>query len=143
MITLEKKDHHSEQNMGGGCLQMRSALAEVRIKCNFPIHIKGINQNGEHYDEIALVENLSRRGLCIRTYQPLMPGTIFIMNNSVNDQNAIGIFQVIWTKSIGDNLKLMGAQLLGDDYSWWKFLSDDVVILTAPNLIRTSMANVA
>src|SRR4051812_20841730 len=88
----------------------RHALQHARIACAFPITIKGFNINGLRYDELALVENISQRGLCFRTGQKLIPGCVLTIYASEEERNPIANFEVVWVGQSQDKVRNIGAQ---------------------------------
>jgi hypothetical protein len=113
-------------------------VLQTRLACSFPVTIKGFNLMGERYDEIALVENISRRGLCFKTGQALIPGTVFTLYKPEEERDPIAIFEVAWVKQQDSRIRLVGSQLLGDNFSWLRYLIEDVVLLQAPIIIRNN-----
>lgn len=116
----------------------QSAKVQTRIACNFPIMIKGFNALGERYEELALVENISRRGICFRSGQILIPGMLLTIYRSAEDHTAIAFCEVVWASSAKDKFKRIGAQLLGDNNNWMDYLSHDLVLLQEPTVTRPS-----
>src|SRR5438552_14437417 len=90
----------------------RQAANQLRLQCAFPVNIKGFNLLGENYNEIALVKNITQNGLCIRTFQELVPGSIFTLYKMDHELDTVGIFQVVWSKQWNDRIRELGAQLL-------------------------------
>ncbi|MEW6735783.1 MAG: hypothetical protein AB1489_31110 [Acidobacteriota bacterium] len=108
-----------------------------RLRCSFPIIIKGCNILGQHYDELALVEDIGRRGLCFRTNQALIPGSICTLYKTEDDLDPIATCEIVWARPWDIGIKKVGAQLVGDNLSWVRFLVRDIVVLptsrTSPN----------
>lgn len=106
----------------------------IRVTCSFPVIIKGFNLLGEHYDELALVEDIGYRGLCFRTTQDLTSGLVFTLYNTTDDsdpiKNFISSFKVVWVKQHEHKVRKIGAELIGNNYSWLNYLINDTVILS-------------
>src|SRR2546421_699611 len=92
-------------------------VVRTRVKCSFPVVIKGFNRFGERYDEIALVEDIGWRGLCFRTAQSLLPGSIITLYHSEDELDPVGNFEVVWAKSSDSNILTIGLEIIGDNAS--------------------------
>ena len=129
----------SEKNLTssiGNILQSGHAAARARIKCSFPVMIKGINALGEHYNQLAIVLDVGRRGLCFKVGQTLIPGSIFTLYRTDDEVDPVATFEVVWEKSCNDRIRKIGAQLVGDNHSWLHYLSFDLVILPGATVTR-------
>jgi hypothetical protein len=132
MLRLEKRGYYRVNENGMGFPE----IIQTRLACSFPIIIKGFNIMGERYEELALVENISQRGLCFKTGQPLTPGSILTVYKTEDELEPVAIFEVSWISQCDERARKAGAQLLGDNSTWIKYLIQDVVLLEAAIKIR-------
>jgi hypothetical protein len=112
---------------------------ETRMKCSFPITIKGFNAQGEHYEELALIEDVGWRGVCLRTDEAVIPGSIFTVYKTEDDLDPLATFEVVWTDQYDGKIRKAGAQLIGDNGAWLQYLVRDIVILPEIVITRTNM----
>jgi hypothetical protein len=118
-------------------------LFRIRLNCSFPIVIKGFNTRGEHYEEVALVENIGWRGLCFRTDQALIPGSIITLYNTEDELDPIAILEVIWAASYDGKIKRVGAQVVGENCSWLRYLVLHAQIPAGSRIITRGRSNIS
>jgi hypothetical protein len=121
----------------GGFLLSDQLAARARIRCAFPVTIRGISAFGEHYDQIAMILDIGRRGLCLKAAQILIPGSIFNLYKTDDEMDTVATFEVIWTQTCKDKTRNVGAQLVGDNHAWLRYLTNDVVILPGAKIVRS------
>lgn len=120
-------------------IDCRESLPHTRLSCTHPFIIKGFNAQGEHYDELALSENISRRGICLRAKQPLQPGSIVMLYASEDVLDPLATIQIIWVQQLDRSVIKAGAQLIGDNYNWQEFIKNSV--MAVPMTGRTATAH--
>jgi hypothetical protein len=118
-------------------VQSTMVTAQTRMKCSFPITIKGFNALGEHYEDFALVEDVGWRGLCFRTDQIMIPGSIFTLYKTEEDLDPVATFEVVWADQYDDKIRKIGAQLVGDNHTWLRYLLRDIAILPGTKIVRS------
>jgi hypothetical protein len=112
---------------------------QTRMKCSSPIMIKGFNAQGEHYEELALIEDVGWRGVCLRTDQTVIPGSIFTIYKTEDDLDPLATFEVVWIHQYDGKIRKAGAQLIGDNGSWLQYLVRDIAVLPETVITRTNM----
>ncbi|MBX7219528.1 MAG: PilZ domain-containing protein [Blastocatellia bacterium] len=101
-------------------------MEQARVHLDIPVLIKGKNAQGKAFAERTIAENMTRRGVFIRTTQPFEIGQILRIYPADDGSRAIARVEVVWhrpedsTESPG-----VGAKLLGNNRHWVNFLVDN------------------
>ncbi|MBI4747069.1 MAG: hypothetical protein HY774_01150 [Acidobacteria bacterium] len=103
---------------------------QARVHINIPILIKGKNAEGKAYAERTMAENMTRRGVFIRTSQPLVIGNILRLYSAEDASHAIAKLEVVWVRDADDTQSQgIGAKLLGSNRQWINYLVDNSMTL--------------
>lgn len=109
--------------------------AQTRLKCSFPVFIESENGYGESSNGVAIVEDISRRGICFKTVQELMPGDRIAIFKA-DETDLIAQFETVWVNSYDGVANIVGAQIIGDNYYWLQYLSKDLIVLPSVKIER-------
>ncbi len=98
-------------------------MEQARVRHHLPILIKGKNAQARAYAERTTAENMTRRGVFIRTDQPLDIGQVLRIYPADDGSRAIAKAEVVWLRPAeADEPAGVGAKLLGGNRQWVSFL---------------------
>lgn len=107
-------------------------MEQARVHLHIPVLIKGKNAEGKAYAERTVAENVTRRGVFIRTHQPLEIGHILRIYPADDGSRAIAKAEVVWVRPEAESEPAgIGAKLLGNNRHWVGFLVDNSMPLEA------------
>lgn len=100
----------------------RRDAAQARVTYRLSIVVEGDEADGVGFRELAVVDNVTRRGAFVETPRRIAPGALLALRDAHDPARLLAYALVVWTRPADGGIPGAGVKLVGNNSKWMDYL---------------------